>query len=505
MMRHVLKPAYWIWNRRFQAMNKYVIALMLAGLFIIAEIGYNRFLRGNLSALAADDVVAIMLISGLLVTAFVALLDLKNILYQLFQSPDLALLMVNPVPLRVIYGLKLSQCGWSTFISAGFLAGSLFLVGIERDAPFYFYPLMVVAAVGWALMIVAATVTLVLAISRLISPRRLENWGFVSLVLLPLAIIIAQEPLVNWFATQTELQTALIDWLMNGFAIAAIMVTGALIVNLAAFRVFVAVFYTGMSDYQTVTSPTTRRRTPSNRWIVKEWLTIRRDPRLMMGFAQPLLYFGLLLIPIMGGRAIPAELTALSFWLILILAGMSGILSINTPVQIMLNDGQNIGLIRAQPVSAGQMLRVKLAVAVLPQIITWSAGTLLTGMIYGLPPPQIIDLCLIVSVVIGGSAVMGVTVGGWLGDFRQRELSLIPNIGLFLLNGLWSGGVVVTVIAVIQRWMPDSDLNQILTQLNIQFGAWVLPSAFGVVMALAVVVVWLWRRACARLESYETA
>lgn len=481
MITTLLKPNIWIWSRQLEKINKFAITAVITAFLIGGEWAYKRL--STIPDLTSDQTMTLAFLSAFVVMFFIGMLDLKNIIYQLFQSPDLEILMINPVPLRSIYLLKVLQCGWSSVLPGLFLAIYLVIVGIQRALPIYFYPVMILGLISLMALTVSLLLLVVFALVRVISPERLGNWGFIILIVMPSFVLFAQEPLVNWLLDQNYVFVENSRYIPLIFGLSVI----TLFAHLLTFRLFLATFYATTTAYS-ITQAQSNPNRVSSRWYVKEWLLIRRDPRILIGFAQPLLFFGLLLLPALQNPGI--KLGALGFWMMLILICIGNVMNTGVTTQILLNEGRNIRLLHTLPINAAQILRIKLFVIASLQILFWGIGILVLSIAYYLMLWMVAMLFAALLLIVLGSVTISLGIAAWRGDFDSKNLPILPGLGMLFLNSLWS----VSIFILMAYSLNQTTLGQILDDLNIQISPAALIAASGMAVMLIVADIILWQR-----------
>lgn len=493
MLKTLFLPHYWQLSRRFNQTHKYLIVTIITIGLIIGEWGFKRL--ANIPDLTSDQTVVLVVLSGVLMMVFIGIIDLKNIIYQLFSAPDLALLMVNPVPLSTIYLYKGIQCGWRTGLGGVLLAGYLIMVGINRQLPLIFYPVSLLGIIAWMAIVIALLLLLVFVLVRWISPQRFENWGFLVLIILPALVITLQEPLLSAFL---NLNLSFDGILKPNFYLPFVLISGivAILLQAITFQAFKATFYRATTQYRVESAKPISSGTLSSSLMMKEWLMIRRELRLLIGFAQPLIFFGLLLVSALNNPE-PASLRVLGFWLILVLISVSSITNINTTTQIMLNEGRNIDLLKTQPIHPSRLLISKLSVIVLLQIIFWGIGILILSGFYQLELWAIGRLFGALFIVQFGVLPVMLSITAWQADFQQQPPTLPFKAwaGIVLWNGLWAGMVFVSISYSVQ----DTLFGQAFDQLNLSpIPEYRLFVHFGLLF-MGIVGLVIWRKGINRL------
>lgn len=487
MITTLLKPNIWIWSRQLEKINKFAITAVITAFLIGGEWAYKRL--STIPDLTSDQTMTLAFLSAFVVMFFIGMLDLKNIIYQLFQSPDLEILMINPVPLRSIYLLKVLQCGWSSVLPGLFLTIYLVIVGIQRTLPIYFYPVMLIGLISLMALTVSLLLLIVFTLVKVISPERLGNWGFIILIVMPSFVLFAQEPLVNWLLDQNYVFVENSRYIPLIFGLSVI----TLFAHLLTFQLFVATFYATTTAYS-ITQAQSNPNDVSSRWYIKEWLLIRRDPRILIGFAQPLLFFGLLLLPALQNPGV--GLGSLGFWMSLILICIGNVMSTGVTTQILLNEGRNIRLLHTLPINVAKVMRVKLSVIVSLQMLFWGIGILVLGIAYHLMAWMVALLFIALLIIVLGSITISLGVTAWMGDFDSKNLPILPGLGMLLLNSLWS----IAIFILIAYSQNQTTLGQMLDDLNVQISLVALIVASGITILLVVADVMLWLRGSTRLN-----
>jgi len=95
MVWKILRPHYWILDRRVRATNRFIVVGLIVLLLAAGQWTYANLVRGNLALLSSDQApsfIASSLPMGLFVLLLFALLGMGDIMHQLYLAPDLDLL-----------------------------------------------------------------------------------------------------------------------------------------------------------------------------------------------------------------------------------------------------------------------------------------------------------------------------------------------------------------------------------------------------------------------------
>lgn len=504
MMWQVIKPHYWMLDRRIRSTNRIWIVLSITLLVLGSEWLYNHVLQDQLSHLGADSVLAGILLLGLVGAVLIMLLDINHLLYQLFESPELEILMANPVPRWVIYTLKLAQSGRTLLLSGIFLAAVLVLTGIKRDVSLTFYPFAVVVLLGILTVIAASVMSLVLIICRIIPPRHLRSGTLIVFTLLPMVIVLIQADFAAWFNEQPSLHTLLADLILNPVPLAVLVVLIAALTLFWSFQVFTRTFYEGRTRYQIIYKSTTRPfARPSRRWLAKEWKTMQRDTRLLISFLQPLSFSLILLLPWLRSGSIPAGFQQIAFWFLILFSCQLMVTVPFVGVELLAREGRSFGLIRTQPVAMNVMLRVKFWTIWLPQMFIWLICVLLLGMVYRLLPWQVMMIWGMSSIGLAFTLSLSLSLAAMQIDFNARRIPRGTSLILMGISILWALGLLVLATYGVWYLFPTSEAGVVLTALNIHLSPeWWLPvTAFHASLLLLTYV--LWQKGVYRLDHWE--
>ncbi len=501
MMWQILKPHYLMLDRKLRAVNRYVIILVLAVLLFVGEWLYKLLLGGSLAALTSDAILINLLLAGLAGAVLLMLLDISHILYQLFETPELEILTVNPVPYHDIYALKLLQSGRAMLLPGLYLAGLLIFAGVERGASPVFYPAILVTLLSLLILIAAGMMSLVLLVSRLIPPKRLRSGIYLIFTFLPLLFVLLQLNTSLQFSAQLEI---LATQIMNPLLLMLIMLAVSGLVVFLAFQVFTHTFQEGRTRYQTVYASRERRRgKQSTRWLVKEWSSLRRDTRQLVGFSQPLMFIALLLLPRLRGSEIAAGFQVIVFWLALLLSAQLIVVMPNLAVDLLVREGRNIGLLRTQPINAAMVMKVKLWAVWLPQALIWGLCIVALAIAYSFAVWQAVFIWVTCVLGLIGSQLSALGLAAECADFNAERVPRGASLVIVGISVFWAAVVSTSAMWIVWHGLPKNDVSVIFSALNINLASqlWlILPVLLLALLALAH---HLWRRGSRRLSQWE--
>jgi hypothetical protein len=251
--------------------------------------------------------------------------------------------MVAPVPYRTIFLVKLLQSSRATLIPALGYGAFLLAFGLAQEAVVSYYLLIVLLVLVAMVLATAAVMILVILLARLFQPQKIRSWMPAVITLVTLVLLLSQQSATQWFLGRTDIITFLTEALLNpGQLSLVVAVLGglALVTSLMAYQIFITSFYEGWNHLREVptrrvaVSPTTRRPwgvsrllqplpAPLRYFLIKEWLELRRNPRGLINFAQPLVLVVVVLVPFLSGGKEAGTLRPLIFWFMRHCAGCS--------------------------------------------------------------------------------------------------------------------------------------------------------------------------------------
>jgi hypothetical protein len=500
---------------------------------------YNNLYRDNLALLSSEQAptaIASALPLGLFFLIMFALLGVGDMIHQLYLASDLELLMVAPVPYRTIFLVKLAQSSRATLIPALGYGVFLLALGFAQEAAASYYLLIVMLILVAMILATAAVMILVILLARLLQPQKIRSWMPAVITLVTLVLLLSQQSATQWFIGQTDLISFLTEALLNpGQLSLVVAVLGglALATSLMAYQIFSTSFYEGWNHLREVPtqqvsfSPTTRRPwgvsrllqslpTPLRYFLIKEWLELRRNPRGLINFAQPLVLVVVALVPFLSGGKGTGTLRPLIFWFML--AYMMPFLStmpLGTSLMAIAQEGRKMVLLRSLPISMSDVLKGKFWATWAPTALCWVFVFLITGIWLQFPPWKISLLVTMAIWGLAGTSVATMAIGGVKVDFTAEELKQrIPTVTSYLMMGLNLVFVFLTIVTFVWlmiRLFPDSpDVLAIQVLSGYPFIGWLFSTNSLIPLALlgGQIAFWvggkvMWDAAVRRLESWE--
>jgi hypothetical protein len=511
-----------------------IMLLLIGGQWI-----YNNLYRDNLALLSSEQAptaIASALPLGLFFLIMFALLGVGDMMHQLYLASDLELLMVAPVPYRTIFLVKLLQSSRATLIPALGYGAFLLAFGLAQDAVVSYYLLIVLLIPVAMILATAAVMILVILLARLFQPQQIRSWMPAVITLVTLVLLLSQQSATQWFLGQTDIITFLTEALLSpGQLSLVVAVLGglALVTSLMAYQIFITSFYEGWNHLREVPtrrvshSPATRRRwgvsrllhplpAPLRYFLIKEWLELRRNPRGLINFAQPLVLVVVVLVPFLSGGNGAGTLRPLIFWFML--AYMMPFLStmpLGTSLMAIAQEGRTIVLLRSMPISMSDVLKGKFWATWVPTALCWVLVFLIAGIWLQFPPWQIGLLVTMAIWGLAGTSVATMAIGGVKVDFTAEELKQrIPTMTSYMMIGLNLIFVLLTVIAFVWlmiRLFPDSpDVLAIQALSGYPLIGWLFSTKpwFPFTILGGQLIFWtgvkiIWSAAVRRLESWE--
>jgi hypothetical protein len=541
MLWKVLRPRYWILDRRVRTANRAAVAVLFLILGFGGQWAFNALVRDNLPFLRSAEAAALVasfVPAALLFLLLFALLGVGDVMHQLYLTPDLELLLAAPVPSRTIFVAKFLQCSRAALLPALALGAFWLVVAWARGAPAAIYPLLALLLLAAIALTTALVMLLVILLARFLPPQKVRARMPQALALATLAAGLGQAPLAGWLARQIgpahRLTQALLDPGALGLAAAALSGL-ALAASLVAYRVFDTAFHEGWDRFRQVPAgpgpgAAPPRRTgsrlarlvrplpaPLRHFLVKEWLELRRDPRALLSLAQPLiLVAAIVLVPLLtSGEGSNALQPLLFLVLVLLLALMLGILPVGGSLLALAAEGRRLALLRSLPISLSHLLRAKFWATWVPMALSWALVFLVAGVWLRFPAWQIGFLVALSAWGLAGASAATVALGGLQVDFQARDLrQRVPTLTGYLVMGANTVFVLLAValgLWLVARLAPGSPVVLALDALaGLPLVGWIVapdpwfPLALaGAQLAYGLAVWALWAAAVRRLEAWE--
>ena len=539
MVWKILRPNYWILDRKVRTANRLVVVVLFLLLGFGGQWIYVNLIRDNLALLNSEQAVtaiASFFPLGLFFVLLFAILGVGDVMHQLYLASDLELLMIAPVPFRTIFMVKLLQCSRATLIPALGAGGIILALGLAREAGASYYLLVVLLILAAMILATALVMILVILLARFMPAQKIRSWMPIVVALATLVLMLGQQLGTQWFIGQTGLMTFLAEALLNpGQLVLVVAGFGGLsvVTSLAAYRIFDTSFHEGWNRFREVPtrqapiSLTTRRPwgvsrlvrslpAPLRFFLVKEWLVLRRNPRGIISLAQPLVLFVVIVAPFMSGGQGVQVLRPLVFWFMLwFLALFLSTLPIGTSLMAIAQEGRKMALLRSAPISMSVVLRAKFWATWVPTVSSWVLVFLAAGLWLQFPLWQ--DGFLVGMTIWGlaGTSIATLAIGGLKVDFTVEELkqrtSMVTSYLMMGLNMVFGLLTIATSVWLMVRLFPESRVVLAL-QAFAGYGAvgWLFSDKLWIPLGLvsSQVVFWvgvklLWDAAVRRLEGWE--
>jgi hypothetical protein len=533
MVWKILRPYYWMLDRKVRALNKMVVVIVVTLVGIGGQWLYNTQGQDYLARLGSEEVgasIASFLPLGLGLFLLFALLGLGDMMGQLYLASDLELLIIAPIPNRTIFVVKLLQCSRATWGPG--LACSAFLLALataQKVSPLT-YPLVLTLMVGTMTLTTALVMGLVILLARFIPPQKVRSWIPVAATLTTTILALSSQWIAQWLLTQSKLTQYFSQVFFNVGQLTLLtggMSSLALMATLGVYQIFNIAFYEGWNRFREV--PTQRTNVSASRdisrWVqvlpsplrqllIKEWLQLRRDPRNLLNLVQPFMPIIMVLVLFWGaGRGNP-DLRPLLFWFILIFLPLFlAPAPIGTSLMSVAQEGDNIDLLRSTPTLVVNTLRAKFLATWVPMALIWSIGLIFAGLVLRLSLGQ--TIFLVTSAVLGlaGASAVTTAIGGLLADFSVAQVKQrIPTYAGYLVMGVNLAFVLLTMVMVAGLGFylfPASSetIHQMLTaysdESQTSIAAGILLAPVNLHLLFWVGVKLLWDAAIRRLEHWE--
>ncbi len=539
MVWKILRPHYWILDRKVRNTNRYVMLALVVLLGFGGQWVFDNLIHDSFALLSSEQAVTAIASSlpfALSLLLVFAILGVGDMVHQLYLTTDLELLMIAPISRRTIFSVKLLQCSRATFIPALALGAFLLTLGLARGAAASYYVLIVLLILAAMILTTAVVMTLVILLARLLPAPKTRSWMPVVLLLATSMVILGQQSATGWFLGHTDLIALLTEALLNPAEL-GLLVAGfgclALVTSLVAYQAFNTSFHEGWNRFHSVPTRSAPRAQMARRQLaaspplrlvpqpfrslmVKEWLALRRDPRGLINLAQPLVLIIMVLALFMGAGEVNDALRPLIFWIMLIFLVMFlCALPMGLPLMSLAQEGRNLALLRGAPISMSGVLKSKFWAAWVPLVVAWVFVFLITGLMLRFHWWQIGFLAGLTIWGLTGGSAMTMAIGGLKIDFGAEELrQRTPTVPSFIMMGLNLTFVIATTASFVWlliRLLPDSRLVLAIQSLaGYAFAGWLLSDKLWVPLVLVggQVLFWigaraLWTAAVHRLEGWE--
>ncbi len=537
MIWKILRPHFWMLDRRVRQTNRALVIGLIAALAFLLQWLWTNLLRDKLHDLPPEQIVGFIaqfMPMALLLLLMFALLGISDVIHQLYLASDMDLLTVAPIPQLSIFLAKMLQCSRATWIPSLILGAIFFSLGFVQSAALGFFLLIALVLLMGMVLATAATMILVMGLARILPARFARSWLPVAISMAVFVLMFGQQWLAQWFSTQAGFIVFLTE-VPENLGQLALFVLGAagtaLLSGFVAYRVFDTAFHEGWDRLREVpvrSKPTTVRRRgvprlarllpqPLRSLLVKEWQELRRDPEGLLNIAIPiLLVLGMVLLPIMVSGNARETLQPLLFWfLLMVIAIFGGMLSVGIGMMSVAREGRKMALLRSTPIPMGDMLKAKYWATWIPMASSWLVILIVSGVVLTLPGSQIGVLVGIAIWGMSGASLATLTIGSLKIDFEAEELKQrVPVIVSYLvmaLNGVFMLLTIGAGIWLIIRLLPDSSVAFVVRMLSGSSAVgWLISEELWIPIALvgSQVAFWLgmkllWNAAVRRLESWE--
>jgi ABC-2 type transport system permease protein len=500
------------------------------------------FLRSPLLQQYIDPAPLIDAIPTLVVSLAFFIIMLTNfgvLLQALYLAGDMDFLMSAPIPIRAVFIAKLLQGILPNFaLICLFTLPLLFGLGLSSG---YYFPFFVLVILELSLLSLAAagiTSLLVMAIVRLVPPRRIaEVLGFLAAII---SVTLGQSGQFTRFvrldanqATSTLQSLTRVNTLWSPLAWAGeamqavgqgnwLLGGGLAVLSLGLFAgVFYLtlglaqrLYYTGWARMQgserrkkaqrrRVTEAPAATRTRGIRilpgavqgLVVKDFLLLRRDLRNVSQLITPLI-LGLIFLVTRHPSGAPAGVAELSrFGLanidpyvnVLFALFVGWMLMINLALSAFSREGKQYWIIKAAPLRTGMLLVGKFIVAYLPTAILAWLFLLIAYLIRPVSPLDLIYGLVVVSLSIGGLA--GVTLAFGVTGARM-DWEDPRQMGARGVTGCITTVVSMVYVAISAAlfFLPPVLLQLFASSLNVLIGQGI-GLLLGAVFSLACAVI----------------
>jgi hypothetical protein len=543
MLWKVLRPRWWLLRRQITRGGRRGQLITLG--FLILVLGGAAWLFEKLRAgLAGPDGAAFFaaLFPGALTALlFFALIQLADTLYQLFLAPDTALVLTAPVPVRALFLARLLGCTQALWLPAAALGLVFVALGAAQGSPPPYYPLALTLVLALTFLATATGMLVVLALTRLVPPRRLRELLPAAFGVAAIAGMVGQQALLRELSAAEGMTQLLLaaPAAPDRLALLTLGVAGAALgVTAAAGWAFGRVFFGAWGELRVSPAPDRAGKTGLARLvdaltavfpreqgllIGKDWRLLARDPQRLTNLLLTPVMMIALMIPILADPEARDSLSVLGFWFLWLYASLFGLNTAQgVALPAFLLEGRRLMLLRQTPVSMPAALWAKLWATTLPAALVWTIALAVYGLFLSLPPWQIAALALTVGAGLLGACAVLVAIGALAADFNVAE----PRPKLSGAASLWSwAGLALGALAQVTALAVSFYLILALAPGEPTVAA--VRGALGVVPPLAwatgergwlllaggmvgQAVLWaavagLWRAARRRLETWEPA
>ena len=503
MFYTILKPQYWMLDRQIRHMNRLTLTLMVVVPVLLGQWLFNQIPADALAGLRDENTLGMILLFGILGITILMLLDMQHMLYQLFESPDIDILLINPVSMSVIFLLKLLQCGRTVLFGGLFFIGMVVYGSLQVGIVISNLMLMTANIVLMLTMIPVLLISLVMLLCWVIPPRRLRSVMLVIFATLPLALLFIQANLSTVLSSSTSTTQTSFEFVSTSWG----MLLGLGVINiflmLGAFWIFNQTFQEGRARYQTTYKVHQSTSPPSSRWLLKEWHILRRDTRRSLQFLQPIAISILLLLPIVQGTAINEGLRLISFWFLFLFSAQLIVTTSFITSDSLISEGRNIALLRTQPVSLTRLLWNKFLLIWGLQNLIWSLCLLIIALLYQLAIWQWLWLMLFILVGSAITTLSALAIAALTGDFNASRIPRLVSIAATIFHIVWVVSLGIVALYGLHWLTPQHDIWLVLETLNIQIPMWLQVGSISLIFLITFGTIFLYYRSLQRLNTWQ--
>jgi hypothetical protein len=364
---------------------------------------------------------------------------------------------------------------------AGILTAAILIaVGQAQRAPVLYYAFMMLLLLAAMLLATLLGIILVMGLTRLIPPQRARGMLTLAIALTSTGMIVFQRALINNLSGFEGAIQALWKRLTSLRLVPGVGLAVSPGRSHAAGRLRPLPTHL-LSKLARVSGAAGQRRTqwklhkssaprrfghtgtgipgPVRHIVIKEWVTLAREPQHLLGFIVAPLTMAVLIFPLISGAG---ELRLLGFWTLLLygsLFGLNASLALGLPA--LATKGATLASPQ-HPLPLRALLWGKFWAKWIPVALIWSLAFLGIGLLIGLPLWQIALLAGTLAWGLAGTTAAGLAMGALGTDFnveslRQRVNSVISWLATGL-NALFLLSTTLIAAAALFALAPGSAL-----------------------------------------------
>ena len=493
-----------------------------------------------------------LIITGLVI--FLLLTGVSTVLFQLYLSTDLNLLMTAPVPLRSIWVAKMIESLLGTGLPA--VAGLLAVIafGQASSAPFYYYPLAVLILLAGLSIVTAINSLIVMGIMRVVPPKRAREAVTIIGALVGAGVWAAWMLNSNRLSQVGDLGSSIgtleptataiskrLQWTPMGWASSALVAplagdwitflwnagllfgTAALLLGLSYVLFSRAYYYGWLGSREEAAKPLGSHRGGAA-WlavplaplpaelrslVLKDWRITGRDMRNLSRLIFPVVAAVVFAIYFLNTASLSGNLRGLAFW------QSAGIVSVIIPyifcgamgTRAVALEGHSFRFIRSTPLSIVTLLTSKVIYTLLPVGLLSGLVTVVVGIVSGGNLGQVLIVLAIALWFSIGLSVISVGAGALDPKFEatdpRKQVGFGSSLAWFIGSLLFVLGSVLPIGWAVALGNPGT-LPDIVTGnslvMNVITAVSLVLLALGIVAAIVVM-----NRGAAHLEHWQIA